>query len=106
MKGAFVMKSIDQAYIGKIPPISDRIFYRSINEALESAMDVIRYNNEVGDCTVCEPVEIEKPKSYPYYICRVFRVRIIDAEYDPETDNMEYYDRYKTITIKESTLMD
>ena len=105
MKGAFVMKSIYQAYIGKIPPISDRIFYRSICEALESAMDVIRYN-EVDDCTVCEPVEIEKPKSYPYYICSVFRVRIIDAEYDPELDSVEYYDRYKTITIKESTLMD
>lgn len=92
--------------ISEICQYQVEFFYRSVDEALESAMDVIRYNNEVGDCTVCEPVEIEKPKSYPYYIYKVFRVKIIDEEYDPELDSMEVYYRYRLVSIIEATLMD
>ncbi len=98
------MQYIYQAYIGN-KPIANRVFYRSVDDALESAMDVIRYSEDY-DCTVCKPVEIEKPKSYPYYICKVFRVKIIDEEYDPETENMEVYNRYKLVLIIEATFMD
>lgn len=95
---------IYQAYIGN-RPISNRVFYRTIEDALQSAMDLIEYQCE-GFATVCKPVEIEKPQSYPYYICKVFRVKIIDDEFDPEIGMDVAYIRYDYVLIKEATLMD
>ena len=98
------MQYIYQAYIGNMP-ISSQVFYRTIEGALQSAMDVIEYQCE-GFAIVCKPVEIEKPKSYPYYICKVFRVKIIDEEFDEELGVDRSYIRYDYVSIKESTLMD
>ena len=100
------MQYIYQAYIGK-RPISHLAFYRTIDDALESAMDVIRYECGTFESTVvCKPVEIKKSDRYPYYICKVFQVKIIEEEFDEELGSMEVYIRYKHILIKEMTLMD
>ena len=98
------MQYIYQAYIGNMP-ISSRVFYRTIDGALQSAIDLIEYQCD-GFAIVCKPVEIEKPQNYPYWICKVFRVKIIDDGFDEELGVDAADIRYDYILIKEATLMD
>ena len=97
------MQYIYQPYI-KDQPVSSLICYNKIEDALESAMTVIRYENGPRDATVCEPVEIEKPQNCPWYVCKVFKVRILNELFDEGTGVCDVSDDIEYILIKQMTL--